>query len=688
MKLYSGAGSHNLDESPARLSQTNGSLPHNLDFEQKPLVEDTYVWFKATKPACFIDVHEKVHELEPNKVYRILKIHAENLEKGGFGYILTNPDDIVKEVFLERVKDKGQVPPHNILKGDGCEAPAHLESNSNTTEPIQHHETIEPKPHKSGGLDEYGYELRYLNQIEDLEVEEFIYCENFTDLDPAKRLIELAKQIGYLETEFTYERVKKLGYECRNGHRPYFLKVIKGGYLNPYKRQRGSRESAKSLAIKLIQLNYEAKVLERDRKTGVLKELNKNNLYLIKMELTYPHELNYLFLDMLYNDPVKFHDLRKKAVDLFFEKLLEKEFGEYAKFSEFIYWHRPHDWSSSEPNKPHFHDHLNLPNVVYDWRGSDEYKTIYEALTSKLTPTIEDIIDYTGWSKSKVKRWLNFFIGMGLIIPAKLKPRKRFYAPVYAPIPSPLIRFNPKRFTTEKLDEYRRLWKEVIEEVFNVKLDDLPELPVVHLPDDLIPLNMENYKRIVHRLAYCSRHPVSDINGFLYKNPKADFDLKWLKYLLEYKPKLIGSRIAKKLSSRIGIEFLSTLQGRYGREKRRQFELIEELAKLEDRERELLNQKRYANFTNLDEFELMAKIDRELNEIADKKAKIEKELERLRELKEKVKELREKYKDYPKCPICGETMHPISDKPSEDAPIVWFDPVTKKWVLKIKRLRG
>jgi len=415
--------------------------------------------------------------------------------------------------------------------------------------------------------------------------------------------------------------------------------------------------------------------------------LDRNNLYLIKMELTYPPELDDLFLPMLCNLQ-RFYNLRKKAVDLFLERLLKLEFGEYANFSEFIYWQNSHDWSSKEPFKPNFHEHLNLPSVTFDWRGSEEYKTIYEALTSKLTPTIEDIIDYTGWSKSKVKRWLNFFIGMGLIVPAKLKPRKRFYAPIYAPIPSPLIRFNPKRFTTEKLDEYRRLWKEVIEEVFNVKLDDLPELPVIHLPDDLIPLNMENYERIVHRLAYCSRHPVSDINGFLYKNPKADFDLKWLKYLLEYKPKLIGSRIAKKLSSRIGIEFLSTLQGRYGREKRRQFELIEELAKLEDRERELLNQKRYANFTNLDEFELMAKIDRELNEIADKKAKIEKELERLRELKEKVKELREKYKDYPKCPICGETMHPISDKPPEDAPIVWFDPVTKKWVLKIKRLRG
>ena len=686
MKVYSGGSPHYLDSGFPAPSPLSGGLPPKAPTEQIPHIKDIYVWFKATKPACFIDVHEKVHELEPNKVYRILKIHAEVLEKGGFGYILTNPDDIVKEVFLKRVKVRDS---HNILKGDGCEAPAHLEL-TNTSDQILHHETGELRPHLGGGLDKYGYELRYLNRIDDLEAEEFIYSENYTDIEPAKRLIELAKQIGYLESNFVGVICDYFGFECKKPHR-VFIPIVEGGYLNPYIRQRGSRESAKNLAIKLIQLNYEAKVLERDRKTGVLKELNANNLYLIKMELTYPHELNYLFLEMLYNNPVKFHDLRKKAVDLFFGKLLEKEFGEYAKFSEFIYWHRPHDWSSSEPNKQHFHEHLNLPNVVYDWRGSEEYKTIYEALTSKPTPTIEDIVEFTGWSVCKVRRWLNFFIGKGLIIPAKLKGRKRFYSPKYAPIPCPLIRFNPKRFTTEKLDEYRRLWKEVIEEVFNVKLDDLPELPVIHLPDDLIPLNMENYERIVHRLAYCSRHPVIDVNSYLKTHPKADFDLKWLKHLLEFRPKMVGSRIAKKLSRYTGIEFLSTLQGRYGREKRRQFELIEELTELEDRERELLNQKRYANFTDLEEFlrfdELMAEIDRELKEIADRRAKVEKELEKLFELEEKVKELREKYKHYPKCPICGETMHPISDKPPEDAPIVWFDPVTKKWVLKVKRRR-
>lgn len=651
----------------------------NVSDEQIQIPYDK-VWFKATKPACFIDVYEKVHELEPNKVYKILKIHAEVLEKGGFGYILTNPDDIVKEVFLKRVKVRDS---HNILKGDVGGADAHLEL-SNTTDQIPHHETGELRPHQGGGLD---YELRYLERIEDLEAEEFIYSENYTDIEPSKRLIELAEQIGYLETEFVGVIRDYFGFECNNPHKRHrsYYPIVEGGYLNPYLRQRGSRESAKNLAIKLIQLNYKAKVLERDRKTGVLKELDKNNLYLIKMELTYPPELDDLFLPMLCNLQ-RFYNLRKKAVDLFLERLLKLEFGEYADFSEFINWQNSHDWSSKEPFKPNFHEHLNLPNVTFDWRGSEEYKTLYRALTSTLTPTIEDIIDYTGWSESKVRRWLNFFIGKGLIIPAKLKGRKRFYAPKYAPIPSPLIRFNPKKFTTEKLEEYQKIWKEVIEEVFNVKLD---RLPVIHLPDDLIPLNMENYERIVHRLAYCSRHPVTDINNYLRDHPNADFDLKWLKHLLEFRPKMVGSRIAKKLSRYTGIEFLSTLQGRYNRERKRKFELLEELTELEDRERELLNQKRYANFTDLEEFirfdELMAKIDRELKEIADRRAKVEKELEKLFELEEKVKELREKYKHYPKCPICGETMHPISDKPSEDAPIVWFDPVTKKWIIKVKR---
>jgi len=660
-------------------------ISFTLNKEQIQKLAVVKVWFKALKYAYFAGIDGKNYELKPNGVYRIPKIHAKILERGGFGKILDDPNLIVENVFLRRVKDKGQVPSHDILKGDVGGADAHVQL-SNTTEPIPRHETVEPKPHKSGGLDEYGYELRYLNRIEDLDVGEFIYSENYTDIEPAKRLIELAKQIGYLETEFVGVIRDYFGYECKKPHR-VFVPIVEGGYLNPYRRQRGSRESAKNLAIKLIQLNYEAKVLERDRKTGVLKELNANNLYLTKMELTYPHELNCPFLEMLYDNPVKFHDLRKKAVGLFFKKLLEKEFGGYSKFSEFIYWHSPHDWSSSEPNKPHFHEHLNFPNVVYDWRGSEEYKTIYEALTSKLTPTIEDIINFTGWSKSKVKRWLNFFIGMGLIVPAKLKGRKRFYSPKYAPIPSPLIRFNPKKFTTEKLEEYQKIWKEVIEEVFNVKLD---RLPVIHLPDDLIPLNMENYERIVHRLAYCSRHPVVDINNYLKEHPKADFDLKWLEHLLEFRPKMVGSRIAKKLSRYTGIEFFSTLEGRYNRERKRKFELIEELTELEDRERELLNQKRYANFTDLVEFlrfdELMAEIDRELKEIAERKAKVEKELEKLFELEEKVKELREKYKHYPKCPICGETLHPlpIGVKPSENTPVVWFDPVTKKFVLKLK----
>jgi hypothetical protein len=553
----------------------------------------------------------------------------------------------------------------------------------NTTFQIPHHDNIGSIPSQGDSLDEYDYELRYLNKLDDLEVEEVIYSENYTDIEPTKRLIELAEQIGYSEYDFTGVIHDYYGYECNTPHQ-IFIPIVRGSYLNPYLRQRSSRESAKNLAIKLIQLNYEAKVLERDRKTGILKELNNNNLYLLKMELTYPHELNDLFLSLINENPLKLKDLRERAVNLFFKKILEKEFGEYSKFSEFIYWLNHHDWSSKEPNNPHFHEHINLLNVTFDWRGSEEFKALKKALGEFLTPTIDCIVEETGWSDKKVRKWLNQFIGMGLIIPAKLNGRKRFFNLKYYPILSPLVRFNPKKFTTKKLDEYQKLWKEVIEEVFNVKLD---KLPVIHLPDDLIPLNMENYERIVHRLAYCSRHPVTDINNYLKLYPKADFDLNWLKYLLEFRPKLTGSRIAKKLSKYTNIEFLSTLEGRYNREKKRKFDLLQELAELEDKERELLNLKRYTVIDNLDSSLLVVHIDKELKVIAERKAEINKELEVLNILEDKVKVLQERYKHYPKCPVCGKTMYPVSLKPFEDTPIVWFDPVTKKWVIKVKRKR-
>jgi len=637
------------------------------------------VWFlpnSLENPVEILGPDGEAYSLKPGEPVLIPRDNALALETHKVGRVLTSADDIVKHVFLSRVSTIPDQPPRDggstpTFDGGGRQpAAVHLEysKTSDTSEP--HHDNVV-----------------YLDQLQDLEFETFFYSENYTDIEPSPRLLELAeKLLGYSRADFLGFVEKYFPFTC-GIHTPIFLKVG-GGYLNPNRRQRGSRESAKDLVVKLIQLNHEAKVLERDRRKGVLRVLEKNNLYLLPMELTYPHELNSLFISLLKEDPNKLKQLRDNAVNLFFQKLLELEFGEYAQFSEFIYWVNNHDWGTKQPNKAHFHEHINLLNVTYDWRGSPDFKALRRALNQILTPTPQDIAEITGWSLSKVWRVIRFFKGKELIGLAKGRIGT-FVHSSWWDIPSPLVRFNPEKFKfiddnkdAEKLLIYRSLWKEAIEEVFGVELCCLP---VVHFPKKLIPLDIDHWEKLVNRFAYCSRHPVVDINNFLYGNPDGQFDDFWLKHLLEFKPRRGGSKVAKKLSKYVDIDFLSTLKGRYYRLRAKFSDLLLELDELEARERELVNKKSYGN---LESFEFLQEIEKELKKIAERREEIGEEIGELITLGAKVRELKERYKHYPKCPICGNPMHPIELQPPSDTPLVYFDTVVKKWAVKFNRLRG
>ncbi len=668
MDNYIGGCPSYPDGSPAIPSPSpiNGQSLQNLDSE--------VVWFKALKDTLqFCDINEEIYELKAGDIVRLPKINAENLQKAGYGRIVTDPDEIVREVFLRRVKDKqGQdpTPSHDILDGDGRQT-VHLD----------YAITSEPDPHHERDLKEEVIDL-YLERLSSLQIEEFIYSERYTDIVPSERLIELAKKIGFYESEF-YGKVEEFySYKCQNGHIVH-VPVVWGSYLNPYLRQKGSSDSARQLSLKLIQLNEEAKVLERDRKTGVLKELGKNNLYLLPMELTYPPELDDLFIRMLRENPQKLSELREKAVNLFFKRLFALEFGEYALWSDPILWFNPHDWSSKEPNKPNFHEHVNLLNVCFDWRGWKEYKELYEACRDFLTPSVKDIANRTGWSPAKVKRLLSFFIGKKLVIKCG-SGKKVFFDCAFAPIPSPLIRFNPKRFSAEKKDQYNRIWKEVIKEVFGVDVKEA----IVHLPDEVIALKPSNLPKLVHRLSYCNRHPITDVNNFLKQNPDADFDEFWLKHLLEFKPRLRGNMITKRLSVYTGIEFLSTLEGRYSREKAKKEDLIRKRFELEGELKELIHQKQALKVEGLDDSIALMELDKEIERVKREIEKVEEELIELDELKERIEELREKYRFNPTCPICGGELTPIGKTEGLlDCPLIYFDPVVKKWVIKVKKRR-
>ena len=636
-------------------------------------IDSEFVWFLPTAvndQACFYGVDYLLVEL--NKPIRISRVLAELLESIKCGRILSNPNVIFENVFLKRIMDKrGQVSSSHsssIPNFDGRQT-VHLEY-AITSEPDPHHE---PDP-KEEVID------LYLERLSDLQIEEFIYSEHYTDIEPAPRLIELAKKVGISESDFYGKVEEYYSYKCQNGH-IVRVPIVWGSYRNPYLRQKGSSDSGRQLALKLIQLNDDAKVLERDRNTGVLKELTKNNLYLLPMELTYPPELDNLFIRMLKENPKKLIELRKKAVNEFFKRLFAIEFGEYSLWSDPILWFDPHDWSSKEPNRANFHEHINLINVCFDWRGWREYKELYDACKSFLTPSVKDIANKTGWSSSKVKRLLSFFIGKKLAL--KCGSGKRvFFDCAFAPIPSPLIRFNPKRFSAEKKDQYNRIWKEVIKEVFGVEVKEA----LVHLPDKVIALKPSNLPELIHRLSYCNRHPVTDINNFLKQNLEADFDLTWLKHLLEFKPRLRGNKIAKRLCVYTGIEFLSTLEGRYSRKKAKEEALIKKRLDLSVKLTDLIRQRSVLVVDDLDSSIHLSELDKEIKAVKEELEKVEEELKELDKLKERIEKLREKYKFIPTCPICGGNLTPVGIKKGLlDCPLIYFDPCVKKWMIKVVR---
>ena len=641
------------------------------------------------KAELLVGVDGEVYELEPKQIVKIPLANALILEqKWRIGKILWTPDDAV----LFKMHVKGIDPTkifgathagETISQGDGRK-PVHVQySNALDTDTSQGWTSNTSQNITSNSTQR----IRFINNPYDLLIGEVIYSENYTSIKPARRLIELATQLGFKEYEFEASITDYFHYKCEdNGHIVHIPKVA-GGRLNPYIQQQNSRNSAKALAKKLVQLNREAKVLERDSRTGELRLLRRNNLYLIPMELTYPPEVSEYLWVLSKENPQKVEQLREKAVEVFFRKVLEYELGGYAKFSDFIYWVAHHDWKSENPaDRPHFHEHINLLNVVYDWRGSEDYIRLYEAINKHLTPTTKDIAEYTGWSVPTVKRKISFFRGMDLIHYSK---RGRFFTATEPPLPTPLIRFNPLRFVAEevkrdekRLEAYQRFWKEAIEEVFKVKVKS--EVVVVHLPDKVISL--ENFHELVHRLSYCSRKPIVDLNNYFSAHPNADIGLDWLNHLLNLRTKLKPNKIARRLSIYVGIEFLATLQNRLSR-LRRKYE--SELRELEcvvyeraDKEIELKNARDF----NLLHLEVVERLKNEIEQLKAREDELRQILKPYFELEERVKQLSESLEFKPICPLCGSEMERIYDiEISSDTPLLYWDSVARRWVLQYSK---
>lgn len=642
-----------------------------IGFDCLPPQYNNNVWFYVDDDkgvAQIIDINLNVHDLKPGSVILLPRINAINLERAGIGRILS-PNEVVEKVFLPRRAqgEKGENHSHLDRRKAG-----HLEY-CNTSDPP--HSGIENPIVGSTNHQNNQPRIHHLIDLNDLMAEELIYCENYSSIEPAPKLVELAEQLGYEKADFFGFIHRFDAYRCEGCNRLIVRPYVDGGRLNPFKLQSGSRRSAKALALKLAQLNAEAKVLERDHRTGVLRLLRNNNLYLLPLELTYPHELNAHFLKLLKEDKDKFYRLREKAISTFFKKLLRAEFGEYATFSEFIYWFNHHDWSSKSPDSPHFHEHINLLNVVYDWRGSSEFRVLREVLSSYLTPTKSLISRSTGWSLSKTKRLLGFFRSIGLIENAR-GSQDSFFTTKYFDIASPLIRFNPLRFNTEKLDLFRSLWKATIEEIFGVKLK---EQPVVHLPDKLISLDLSNVREVIHRLAYCSRKPVTDVNNFLLLNP-VDIDLDWLAHLLSFNSRIKGSRITRKFSTFTGVEFLATLEGRYYRLRAKLLDLIEKLNILKVKEKDLLLSISLTAKNSLQDFDSLAYYEKELEKLRYKITKIESELDELNDIVSRIEQLKRIYHVDFVCPICGGKLHIVQES-VDSLPVLFFDPHSKRWAL-------
>lgn len=686
----------------------------NTSFINDSLVEDSscsvhFLVFADVTPTSILDINSKQHDLNPNEVLYLPLINAKILENGGYGKIVS-VDKVVETKFLPnaKVKDQDQAqnqdPPSN-LKFD----------RQGSWDTLPYHNREHP-PTSGSGLNTSNRSLScsYLNDPSDCLHDEIIYSENYTRIKPATRLVELAEELGYDELDFEGKIEDYQGYQCEGScGKLFFFPRVGGGSLNPFLAMNKSKGSSKNLVDKFYQLEQEARVLERD-KNGDLVERDSNNLYNLCMELTYPHfECNDYFLDLLDSDPDRFYQLREDCINLFFDKVLYLEFGRYSKQSEFIYWYDHHNWKTEDPTKSHFHEHINLLNLLYDWSGSDDFKQIADAIDQvkrdqarsipagtsephkKIKCTSKEIAEYLPYSVSTVRKKLGFYSGLGLL--SYDRTTNQYVAEF--PLSLPLIRFNPLRFDCDEVIErkielgngevlkvkktrkehYQDIWAECIKEVFGVSLSIAP---VVHLPDKIIRL--KDRSQLYHRLTYCSRKPVVDLNSFFYKHPKAEIDPDWLDHLLNFDCQRKGSRITKRLCNYVNVEFVSTLRNRLSRLKSEHRDLLDRSESLKEQVYELNEVVDSLSLDDLNSYEVLNNIEGDVSSLKSELKKIESHeaYQDMKKLESKIVEKESLVDSNPVCPVCGGGLSPVSYGSSSDTPLVYYDPIAKKWVLE------
>lgn len=699
------------------LEQSNSGVAH-------PGTHTDFLVFDGVTPTEFTDIDLKEHCLNPGAVLRLPLTNAEILETGGYGKVLRTVDEVVETKFLPKAKvdqDPGHRSPTTRMTSNPPSLEVDRSDSGGSCSILRHKYERQPRQAK----------ISYLENLDDCLEKKIIYSENFTTIEPAERLVEVAKQNGYSEHEFEGYIIDHWGYYCEDCKREIYFPKVEGGSLNPFLAMEKSKKSSKDLADKLYQFEIEAKVLGRER-NGDLVELKNNNLYDLPMELTYPHELNDYFWDLLKADSDKFYRLRERCVELFFDEMVKLEFGEYAKNSELIYWFNHHDWKSvimtgsADPRQPHFHEHIDLLNVLYDWSGSEEFNLIAEAIenvkyhqrqnvdpNSSIPPHKQikcnsgHIAEELDWSLSKTKKKLGHYSNLGLLTYDKSSQQ---YTAEF-PLSSPLLRFNPKKLNGKEVlereielddgkilkvkktrkEHYQDIWRTCIEKVFKaiggyylkdgelkpVRLKD----PVIHLPDRIISL--KNIGQLIHRLKYCNRRPITDLNSFFYRHPEAVVDPEWFDHLLSFDQKRKGSRITKRLSNYAHVEFLSTLKGRLSRLKKKNEEELGKYQSTKDKIEYVEKEYESINPEDLNSWRLMATLE---EDISDLNSELEgilpgETLEDMKDLEEKIFVKKSLVQSKVLCPFCDGELSPINDKPDSDTSLLYFDPIVKKHAL-------
>jgi hypothetical protein len=623
-----------------------------------------WFWIEDNKGVDrIIDINETIHELKPRSAIKLPLINAKILEKAGLGKILQNKDEIIEKVFLPRAEDSGIPSPVGVGRREPADV--HLET-AGTSGPVKRHATNTPS------------RVRYVRDLSEVDLGEVVFLENYCDVVPSPQLLELARKAGLPDELFWGQKSGGRKYRCEKGHL-VVIPFIRGNKFNPAILQKRAKDSARELALKLCEFNEKAPVIQR--RGGAWHSVKgSRRVYVLPFELTYPPEIEDLLLKIAYNDYEELQKLSARAVEVFMQKFVNVEFGVHAPFTELIFWNNLHIWSSKNPSACNFHEHIQLLNVVFDLRGSDIFIAMREVFDDVLTPKLSDFVEYLsawGYSRTTVKRFLGRFCKMGLI---NYSPRGRFYTCVEPSLPSPLIRFNPKKFRASKLGLYRQLWKEAIEETFNVKLCDLP---VVHLPDEVIPCTYDNIPKLKHRLGYCGRHPLVDLQSYLKKldeeGKKGDIDPEWFKLLLFYRNKRFSSRIARKLSKYTYVDFLSTKESRLNRLKKQHEDELRERERLKKVIAELTELKD----TSSDDVELSLIYAEKLEDVKKRLNEINRKLEKYDRLRSEIVSERDRIRNLTKtCPVCGGVMKEVGQvSVVEGLPLIYFDSHAKQWAI-------